>query len=87
MAVEIHLDRCYELAVEVAKAAGEVSLLCRNWWELFTHTVGSQVAYEAVQREKCYVTKETSVDLCTETDKAVEAMIIGTLKKQFPSHR
>lgn len=46
-----------------------------------------QVAYDAVHSEKSIVTKESSVDLVTETDKKVEELIMSGLRKNFPTHR
>ncbi|XP_052830930.1 inositol monophosphatase 2 [Octopus bimaculoides] len=41
----------------------------------------------AFNKRKCINTKQTGQDLVTETDEAVERMLISTLKTRFPTHR
>ncbi|MBN3289886.1 IMPA1 monophosphatase, partial [Polypterus senegalus] len=42
---------------------------------------------EALRNEVSFMTKSSPVDLVTETDKKVEAMIISSIKKKFETHR
>ena len=42
---------------------------------------------EAFSKKKEVLTKTSYADLVTETDSKVENMIIGFLRKKFPSHR
>jgi fructose-1,6-bisphosphatase/inositol monophosphatase family enzyme len=46
-----------------------------------------QVIRGAFAQKKDVLTKAGFADLVTETDQQVEAMIIGFLRQQFPSHR
>ncbi|XP_039610266.1 inositol monophosphatase 1-like isoform X1 [Polypterus senegalus] len=41
---------------------------------------------EALRNEVSFMTKSSPVDLVTETDKKVEAMIISSIKKKFETH-
>ncbi|KAM7445964.1 Inositol monophosphatase 1 [Porites harrisoni] len=45
-----------------------------------------EVVRVAFHKEKNIDTKSCGTDLVTETDKQVEELIIGSLKKEFPSH-
>lgn len=46
-----------------------------------------QVVREAIKKQKTIETKSCSVDLVTESDKAVEKLLIDGLTKAFPSHK
>ena len=46
-----------------------------------------QVIRDAFAEKKEVLTKSTFADLVTKTDKNVEDMIIGYLRKKFPTHR
>jgi len=71
------LQECLELAQEVAREAGRM-----------IREAHERRADESVKIESkgSLAPGNMSVDLVTETDKACEDYIIGTLKKRFPSH-
>jgi len=46
-----------------------------------------QLIRDAFAEKKEVLTKTTYADLVTETDKNVEDLIIGSLRKRFPTHR
>ncbi|KAK8373090.1 hypothetical protein O3P69_012401 [Scylla paramamosain] len=46
-----------------------------------------QVVREAIKKQKTIETKSCNVDLVTESDKAVEKLLIEGLAKAFPSHK
>ena len=46
-----------------------------------------KVAHDALHKEKSIETKESIVDLVTETDKEVEELIMSTLRRHFPAHK
>lgn len=46
-----------------------------------------QVVREAIKKQKCIETKSSNVDLVTESDKAVEKLLIAGLTNAFPSHK
>lgn len=46
-----------------------------------------QLVREAIKKQKTIETKSCSVDLVTESDKAVEKLLIDGLTKAFPSHK
>ena len=45
-----------------------------------------QIIKEAFYKKKSVLTKSCDVDLVTETDQAVEKMLIGRIKENFPDH-
>ncbi|XP_032777985.1 inositol monophosphatase 1 isoform X1 [Daphnia magna] len=45
-----------------------------------------EIIKEAFYKKKSVLTKSCDVDLVTETDQAVEKMLIGRIKENFPSH-
>lgn len=47
----------------------------------------SQVVKEAFYKEKEQKTKESYADIVTETDQAVEKLIISLLKEKYPTHQ
>ena len=71
------LQECLQLAQEVAREAGRM-----------IREAHERRADESVRIESkgSLAPGNMSVDLVTETDKACEDYIIGTLKKRFPSH-
>jgi fructose-1,6-bisphosphatase/inositol monophosphatase family enzyme len=71
------LQECLQLAQEVAREAGRM-----------IREAHERRADESVKIESkgSLAPGNMSVDLVTETDKACEDYIIGTLKKRFPSH-
>ncbi|XP_044762541.1 inositol monophosphatase 1 [Coccinella septempunctata] len=48
---------------------------------------GELIRSQFNNRNKTITTKECDIDLVTETDKAVEELIINSLSKEFPDHR
>ncbi|XP_057370052.1 inositol monophosphatase 1-like isoform X2 [Daphnia carinata] len=50
------------------------------------HPVCQQIIKEAFYKKKSVLTKSCEVDLVTETDQAVEKMLIGRIKENFPNH-
>ena len=69
------LKECLQLAQEVAREAGRM-----------IREAHERRDDESVKIESKGSLATMSVDLVTETDKACEDYIIGTLKKRFPSH-
>uniref|UniRef100_A0A8D1LWU1 Inositol-1-monophosphatase n=2 Tax=Sus scrofa TaxID=9823 RepID=A0A8D1LWU1_PIG len=62
------------------------------WEECFEAAVqlalrAGQIIRKALSEEKRVSTKTSAVDLVTETDQAVEALILSELQERFPSHR
>ncbi|XP_046447129.1 inositol monophosphatase 1-like [Daphnia pulex] len=45
-----------------------------------------EIIKEAFYKKKAVLTKSCAVDLVTETDQAVEKMLIGRIKENFPNH-
>jgi len=54
---------------------------------MLCNVVYCQVILDAFGKKTEVLTKSTYADLVTETDKNVEEMIIGCLRKKFPTHR
>lgn len=50
-------------------------------------SVPPQVVREAIKKKKNIETKSSAVDLVTESDKAVEKLLIDSLAQTFPDHK
>ncbi|XP_068604751.1 inositol monophosphatase 1-like [Brachionichthys hirsutus] len=63
-----------------------------RWQKAMDHAVAiartaGRVVREALQAERKATTKNSSVDLVTQTDQKVEQLIIQSVKEKFPSHK
>ena len=58
-----------------------------NGTQSCTFGTSPQVVREAIKKQKVVEVKSCSVDLVTESDKAVEKLLIDGLTKAFPTHK
>lgn len=78
--------------IMVAKSRSPFLLWLLNLWIiyfLFSPIVFAflKVVREAIKKKKNIETKSSAVDLVTESDKAVEKMLISGLSEAFPDHK
>uniref|UniRef100_A0A0E9VE24 Inositol monophosphatase n=1 Tax=Anguilla anguilla TaxID=7936 RepID=A0A0E9VE24_ANGAN len=62
------------------------------WKECMDHCLvvtkgAGKMIREALKKEISVMQKSSPVDLATETDQKVEALIISSLKEKYPTHR
>lgn len=88
---DFNVDDCFEIALKAVKEGGEVCYFC---WNSIAFLKGSlwdircrQVIRKAFREKKSISVKSCDVDLVTETDQAVEKLLMTRIHESFPSHK
>ena len=91
------VDLCFDVAMNAVKEAGEVTWHFNRRYEIegnrltwLTEQLMSlklKLIRKAFDEKKQVLQKSCDIDLVTETDQAVEKLLIQRVKENFPTHK